>query len=162
MHVRHLSLAAGVLVATAALPAIASADETASTSLAVTVQLSSRTSLKVSGQMLQFAVVAPGEPALATVDFTAAARTRPAGEVVLTVELVKGPGKPGGTAHIENAVTFSGEGDGTAAGALCGVGPSVAARWSGSGVRMGRLTFALRSAVAGTSWLPLRFVLSAP
>jgi hypothetical protein len=38
----------------------------------------------------------------------------------------------------------------------------VAGRWIGSGLRTGRLTFALRSAVAGTYSLPVRFVLSAP
>ena len=162
MRVHHLSLAAGFLLALAALPTIVCAEETASTSVAVTAQFSSRTSLKVSGQLLQFAVLAPGEPALATVEFSARARTRRAGEVVLTVEAVSALEGPGGPECSEGAVTFSGEGDGTAAGALHSAAPTVAGRWVGSGVRTGRLTFALRSGVAGSYSLPLRFVLSAP
>lgn len=145
-----------------ALPSVCVAEASATTSIAVTARFSSRTSLKVSSQLLQFSVTAPGEAALATVEFSAAARTRPAGEVVLTVEAVRAMDGPGGAADIDTAVTFSGEGEGTAAGALASAVPSVAGRWSGSGLRTGRLTFALRSAVTGSYSVPLRFVLSTP
>jgi hypothetical protein len=162
MRAVQLALVSGLFAGISALPAVCVAEESATTSVAVTAQFSSRTSLKVSSQLLQFAVTAPGEAALATMEFSAAARTRPAGEVVLTVEAVREIDGPGGAADIETAVTFSGEGEGTAAGALGTAAPSVAGRWSGSGLRTGRLTFALRSAVTGSYSVPLRFVLSTP
>src|SRR5215207_7929847 len=111
---------AGLVMAVSALPAVCGAEESATTSLAVTAQFSSRTSLKVSSQLLQFAVAAPGEAALAMVEFSAGARTRPAAEVVLTVEAVRAVDGPGGAADTETAVSFSGEGEGTIAGALGG------------------------------------------
>ena len=162
MRALQLAVVAVLFAAVSAVPAVCVAEESATASVAVSAQFSSRTSLKVSSQLLQFAVTAPGEAALATVEFSAGARTRPAGEVVLTVEATRAMDGPGGAADIDTAVTFSGEGEGTTAGALGSAAPSVAGRWSGSGLRTGRLTFALRSAVTGSYSVPLRFVLSTP
>ena len=41
-------------------------------------------------------------------------------------------------------------------------GPSVAARWNGSGRRNGRLVFTLRAPTASAYTVPVRFVLAAP
>jgi hypothetical protein len=128
----------------------------------VSVQFSSRTSLKVSTDTLQFDVAAPGSAATADIEFTAAARTHRSAEVLLSVEQVRGVLGPGGAADVESALTFAGQGNGTVSGTLGVVAPTVAARWTGSGLRDGRLVFALRASAPGRYVVPVRFVLSAP
>jgi hypothetical protein len=145
-----------------AIPHDLRAAESTTASIVITAQFSSRTSLKVSSQLLHFDVSDPDRAALAVIDFSAAARTRQAGEVVLTVEGIGSLDGPGGAADVETSLTFSGEGAGVVPGDLHGTAPSVAGRWIGSGLRTGRLTFALRASAAGTYSLPVRFVLSAP
>lgn len=143
------------------LPAPALAATGADTkSVVVTATFDSRTSLRVSSQLLQFDVV-DGE-AVAAIDFSAGARTRSGGEVVLTVEPARAAEGPGGAADVETSVTFAGEGDGTRSGALSSSSPAVAGRWNGSGLRTGRMVFSLRSAAPGSYSLPVRFVLSTP
>src|SRR4029453_11507284 len=93
----------------------------------------SRTSLRVSSQTLQFAVSDPAVPAVAVVEFSAGARTQTGGGGPLPVERLSSIDCP------EEAVTFTGEGPGSAAGRLAAAGPTVAARWTGSGLRTGRL-----------------------
>ena len=157
-------LAAVLVCSTAAFlvePAVCAAESTTA-SIVITAQFSARTSLKVSSQILRFEVSDGGQPAVAVVDFSAAARTRQGGEVLLTVEGMASVDGPEGWSDVGTSLTFSGEGDGVGSGELCASAPSIAGRWIGSGLRTGRLTFALRSAVAGTYSLPVRFVLSAP
>ena len=148
------------LLALAAPPG-ASAEESAAASIAVSATFESRTSLKVSSQLLQFEVDGSGQ-GLATVDFSAGARTRTGGDVVLTVEPLRALEGPGGAADVETSVTFSGTGAGTLTGTLQAAGASIAGRWNGSGMRTGRLTFALRAAAVGSYTVPVRFVLSTP
>ena len=136
------------------------ADQTGA-SVVVQAQFSSRTSLKVSAQALQFNVIDPGGPARAVVDFSAGARTTSGSEVVLSVESERAIDGPGGAADVETSVSITGEGGGTT-GQVTMQGSTVAGRWSGSGLRAGRLIFSLRAAASGTYSLPLRFVLSAP
>ena len=135
-------------------PSVKGAESTSST-VAVVAGFGTRTSLKVSGEILPFVVSDPDVPAVAVIEFSAGTRTQAGAEVLLTVERVPGPDCPEGA-----AVTFRGEGPGTVAGTL-GAGPARVARWTGSGLRTGRLTFLLRAG-AGTYNLPIRFVLSAP
>jgi hypothetical protein len=135
-------------------PNSAAAADTATANVVVSVQFSSRTSLRVSGDLLQFDVAATGAAATAAIDFSAAARTHASAEVLLSVEPTRGAD---GT-----ALTFAGEGNGTVDGALSALAPTVAARWTGSGVRNGRLVFALTGGAAGRYVVPLRFVLTAP
>ena len=104
--------------------------------------------------LLQFDVAAPGTAATAAIDFSAAARTQASAEVLLSVEPTRDAD--------EAALSFAGEGNGTVDGALSALVPTVAARWTGSGVRDGRLVFALRAGASGRYVVPLRFVLSAP
>jgi hypothetical protein len=150
----------GVVVMAGASSRVAAESRTAS--LSVTAEFRARTSLKLSNQLLQFEASGDGSDAIAVVDFSAGARTRSGGEVVLTVEPVGGTSGPGGAADVETAVTFSGTGDGMLAGALRSLSPSVVGRWTGSGLRTGRVNFALRAAAAGTYTVPVRFVLSTP
>ena len=160
MRTTILCAFASLLVALAAPVSVAA--EAATVSVPLRAEVASRTSLKVSTEVLEFAADQPGEEAIAVVNFSAGARTHRGGEVVLTVESIRGPDGPGGAADAETAVTFSGEGQGTANGALLRSAPSVAGRWNGSGLRTGRLTFALRASATGAYSLPLRFVLSTP
>ncbi len=144
------------------LPHPAAAQNSASARVVINAQFSSHTSLKVSAQVLHFTVTDPAEPASVAVDFAAAARTGSGGEVVLSVEPVRALEGPGGAADAESAIGFAGAGDGTLSGTLDPVAPSIAGRWSGSGVRTGRLLFSLRASAPGSYTLPVRFVLSAP
>ena len=136
-------------------PSVEGAESTSST-VAVVAGFGTRTSLKVSGETLHFVVSDPDGPAVAVIQFSAGARTHAGGEVMLTVERLPGPDCPE-----EAAVTFRGEGAGTVAGTLAAAGPTPVARWTGSGVRTGRLTFLLRAGARAYN-LPIRFVLSAP
>ena len=145
-----------VCVALAATPPGVEGAESTSSTVAVVAGFGSRTSLKVSSQILQFAVTDPEEPAIAVIEFSAGARTQAGAEVLLTVERLPSMDCPEGT-----LVMFAGEGRGTTAGTLDAVGPTMIARWTGSGLRTGRLTFVLRAA-PGSYTVPVRFVLAAP
>lgn len=155
------SLLVLLLTSGGAVPATAVAEQ-ATGSVVVTAQFSSRTSLDVSARLLRFEVENAGETASVAVDFAAGARTALGGEVLLSVEAVRAVDGPGGAADIETLLSFTGEGAGTLDGPVAAHGPTVAGRWSGSGLRSGRLVFALRAGAAGTYEVPLRFVLSAP
>ena len=142
-------------------PPVAMASGSDAKTVLVSATFASRTSLKVSSQLLQFEVAESGE-AVAAIDFSAGARTQAGAEVMLTVEPARAVEGPGGAADVDTAVTFAGEGEGTRSGALIAHAPAVAGRWNGSGLRTGRMGFALRSAAPGRYSLPVRFVLSAP
>jgi hypothetical protein len=141
-----------------AAPSLAADPASVSASVVVNANFSTRTSLKVSHQVLQFAVPSADGTSRVEVDFTAAARTRAGGEVILLVESL-GPFDDGSQGSAD--VSFTGEGPGTARGALAVNGATPVARWSGSGLRTGRLTFTLRAA-AGRYTVPVRFLLAAP
>jgi hypothetical protein len=138
------------------------AADTTSATVVVTAQFGSRTSLRVSSELLQFDVMSPGQPATVSVDFAAGARTRSGAEVILSVERLRAIEGPGGAADVESSVRFEGEGAGTLGGDLSVAGPSLAGKWLGSGMRAGRIVFSLRAAASGSYVLPVRFVLSAP
>jgi hypothetical protein len=160
---RSLPIFAGVVAASVlAAASPVSAAETATASAVVSAQFSSRTSLKVSTDLLHFEVAEPGQRATATVDFAAGARTQAGAEVLLSIEQLHAVQGPGGASDLESSVSFAGEGAGTLAGALIAAGPAVAGRWIGSGLRQGRLVFALRAGASGNYMLPVRFILSAP
>lgn len=130
--------------------------------VAVSVQVSSRTVLHVSTEVLQFAVGDGGTEATTAVDFSAGARVPASADVVLTVESLRAIDGPGGAADLDAAVQFRGEGDATVAGALNPAAPAVAGRWHGSGRREGRLVFTLHASAPGIYTVPLRFVISTP
>jgi hypothetical protein len=156
----HCSIVAlGVLLGA---PQASLAADAANASVVVNVQFSTRTSLKVSSDVLHFDVARPSEPALAAVDFSAAARTQSGAEVVLSVEPLRGVEGPGGAADVESSLTVEAAGAGTVSGVVAPDQPTIAGRWIGSGVHAGRLLFSLRAAASGTYTVPMRFVLSAP
>ena len=150
-----LALVAGLLT----VAVNASAADIASGSISVLATFSSRTTLQVSVDLLEFEVTSPAAPVTASVDFTAAARTRAGAPVVLSIESV---GAPGGPNTPDASLSFSGEGEGTTAGIVSPDSPTIAGQWVGSGVRRGRFLFALRANSTGTYTVPLRFVLTAP
>jgi hypothetical protein len=155
----HAGVVAAIVLAAAS---TVSAADAATARVVVSVQFASRTSLKVSTDLLQFEVAGPDRPATASVDFAAGARTQAGAEVLLSIEQLRAVQGPGGASDLESSVSFVGEGDGTLAGALVATAPAVAGRWLGSGLRQGRLVFALRAGASGNYILPVRFVLSAP
>jgi hypothetical protein len=160
---RSIPLFVGVVAASVlAVASPVSAADTATANVVVSAKFTSRTSLKVSTDLLQFDVAGPGQPATAIVDFAAGARTQAGAEVLLSIEQLHGVEGPGGASELESSVSFAGEGAGTLAGALVAAGPAVAGRWIGSGLRQGRLVFALRAGASGNYILPVRFILSAP
>ena len=136
----------------------ASAAETACGSVTVVATLSSRTTLQVSSDLLAFDVASTETPATASVDFLAAARTHAGSPVVLSIE----PDHEATSEGALSSLTFNGEGAGTTSGTVRAEAPTVAGQWIGSGVRRGRLVFALRSSTLGTHIVPIRFVLTAP
>ena len=140
----------------------AAAEEVATSSVSVNLNLGTRTSLKVSSQVLRFDVTTAGEAATAALDFTAGARMPSSSDVVLTVEPLRGMEGPGGAADVETGLTFTGQGAGVLAGSVGMSQGTVVGRWQGSGLREGRLIFTLRVNAAGSYLLPVRFVLSTP
>jgi len=151
-----------MVLALAVCASAAAAEELASASVTVNLNLGTRTSLKVSTEVLRFDVVQPGEVATATLDFTAGARMPASSDVVLTVEPLRGVEGTGGAADAESTLSFTGEGAGVLAGSVAMSQGTVVGRWQGSGVREGRVIFRLRANAAGTYSLPVRFVLSTP
>ena len=141
-----------VIVPTALLvcPSSAWCGETRSATVAVRADFAPRTSLKVSTHTLRFEPGGAEELPVAEVEFSAAARTRTGGEVLLTAEL-SDAGCPD-----QGSVTVTGSGPGVVATLTVGT-PIPVARWIGSGVRTGRLTF-----TAPPCTVPVRFVLSTP
>ena len=152
-----------VLVASAALSVAATASaETASATMVVAATFHSRIALNVSTEVLEFTVIASGEPALAAIDFSARARTTSDGQVVLSIEPLQALQIPHRLTASDSVLTFSGVGEGTLSGVVAPTGPTVAGRWHSSGQRQGRLLFALRTGATGQYEVPVRFVLSAP
>ncbi len=100
-----------------------------------------------------------------SIEFRAASRTSQSGEVVLTME----PLFPldrlngGGAADGVTSISFEATGEGAQAGMLRDHEPQTVGRWVGSGVRTGRITFAVRGPIdpRGVT-VPLRFVLTSP
>jgi hypothetical protein len=136
----------------------------AARSLVIGATVANTTSLRLSSSTLHIEVVTGGSAVVVgTIAFHAGARTRTAGEVILTVEALRDPetlaSGPSGDSVV---VEYGGSADGVVPGVLS-TGPQVAGRWTGSGARHGQLVFTLRSAgaLAGGT-IPLRFVLVTP
>jgi len=161
IHLPIVTVLFGASVLLAA-PWVCLAGDSSTASVTVTAGFASRTSLRVSTELLRFDVKAAGQSTETIVDFAAAARTHHGGEVVLTVELAGTLNGPAGGSHVETSLTFSGFGHGLAKGPVDQSAPSIAGRWIGSGLRTGQLAFTLRSSAPGSYSVPVRFVLSAP
>jgi len=140
----------------------AAAQDVVRGTVAVNAQFASRTSLKVSSQLLRFDVVEPGATATATIEFSAGARMSSGSDIVLTLEPMHAMQGPGGAADVETSLSVSGEGQGLLAATVSATSGTVIGRWQGSGLRAGRLVFALRANAAGSYTMPVRFILSTP
>jgi hypothetical protein len=135
-----------------ALAAVAGTGQQTSThSLTATLTFAPRTALTISTPTLHFVVTDAATPAYATVEYSAAARTRADGEVTLVMR-VSGDVAPG------VVLSISGGSDGVAVGEVASRQDVAAARWTGSGLRTGRITVAL-SARPGTYDVPVTFLL---
>jgi hypothetical protein len=119
--------------------------------LRAAVSFAPRTSLTTSTSTLRFVVTDPGKPAYTTVNFSAAARTIANGELTLVMQI-------GGDAARDVVLSISGGSDGVLVGGRPDSNGLAAARWSGSGLREGHVTFAL-SAAPGVYDLPVTFLL---
>jgi hypothetical protein len=139
----------------------APAAESVPASVKVTAQLSSRTSLRVSNDLLQFEVVYPTQPVMVSVGFAAGARTFPDGAVLLSFEMVEHVRGIDGLPHGGATLTLMNEDGGTLTEVKPGV-PTTARHWVGSGLRTGHLVLALRAETAGRYMVPIRVTLSAP
>jgi hypothetical protein len=141
--------------------AMTPADLAAQTSAGATVTLAfaPRATVTASSPVLLFDVVDPAMPAAATLDFVAAARTAPGGEVRLIAEVDSLPGEAG-PAGPEALILLEGGADGAVADDVDPAAPTLAARWIGSGRRTGRLVFWLRAASPGTYAIPVKLSVS--
>ncbi len=121
----------------------------------------SHTSLNVSTSQLRFEIGDAKDTPRAAIEFAAAARTYQGGEVLLTVDPIRTIHSPQGGPSANLGIGY--EGEGGISGTLSEAGPHVVGRWVGSGMRPGRVLFALHGADApGVYLLSLKFVLSAP
>jgi hypothetical protein len=146
------------MAAALAVPAVASAQNLDVRTVSARAEIVARTSLTVSDTVLRFSQADPSQLPTASVEFTAGARTGRDAQVVLTVEVLESAA----AGAVPPVIGFIGEGQGTRQGQLSGDAPGIAARWTGSGIRSGRLVFSLRASDSSTSSFPVRFVISAP
>jgi hypothetical protein len=136
-----------------ALAAFAGTGQQGSThSLTATASFAPRTSLTISSPTLRFVVTDTAMPAYATVDFSAAARTLAQGEVTLVMRVT-------GDVAPDVVLSISGGSDGVAVGEVAARQDVPVARWTGSGLRAGRVTVAL-TAGSGTYDVPVTFFLT--
>jgi hypothetical protein len=159
LHLRFIAALLGGLLAIPQAPMPGRADATAS--MTIRAEINRHTSLRVSSSELRFDVTSPDDTPATVVDFTAGARTYRGGHVVLTVEPDGAMESPQRGPAADAVVVYQGEGGNI--GTLSAGGPQVVARWIGSEVRSGRVSFALHGArIPGTYSLSLKFVLSTP
>jgi hypothetical protein len=147
------------LVATVMAPTVLAADSDAI--VAVNVRVSSRMSLHVSTNVLEFVVPDGQATATALVDFTASVRLPSSSAVVLEVE----PAQPAVSAHKavpDPEITFAGAGEGMKSGTLPPSASAVAAAWEGSGQRHGRIIFMIHAPGPGVYRVPVHLVLATP
>jgi hypothetical protein len=123
-------------------------DRLATATLTASAQVSPRTAVQVSSDVLVFQVIDAEVPAEATVTFTAGARTRPDREVRLFM-----------SQDLPASVTMTGS-DGTLHAVMSNE-PVMVSRWTGGGRKRGEIRFQLRGA-PGTYTIPVRFSLNAP
>ena len=149
-RVRAAAVVFGVVILTGAPSA---GQQIATQSVSATVSFAPRTALTVSTRVLRFVVTDAMTPATASVEFSAAARTSTDGSVALMAE-------PTGMVGLSSGVSLeivSGP-DGIVPGTVSSQQRVVAGRWTGSGVRSGRITFQLR-AQPGRYDIPLALLL---
>ena len=151
MSPARAALAAAILFA---LPPVHVMGETARSTITVAATIGARTSLKLSSDTVRLGAGAAGQRAVGSVTFSAAARTRADGEVLLTVERIDDTSA--------GELNFASTAEGSAEGAFVHGKPAVAGRWVGSGHRRGTVTLSGSVSNEPTVDVPLRFLLTAP
>lgn len=146
---------------TALLPLLPPPSGTDSSARAVMhVEVKTHTALQVSTSELHFDLIDEAGTPQVAVEYSAAARTRMGGPVVLTVEPL-GELRTAGNTPVGLVVAYQGEGQ--MGGTLTEGKRHVVASWTGSGIRPGRVVFRLLGASKpGVYSLSLKFGLSAP
>ena len=134
--------------------------ETRTQTVTATVNVQSRTAVKLSRDVLEFVVPPGAREAVDVINFSAGARAMPDAGVVLVVEAgsISGAG-PGGPAKPAAFSYTTGEGS---SGDLSPFVPQVVATWTGGGLRRGELRFTLRDVPPGIYTAPIRVTVSVP
>jgi len=120
-------------------------------SLAASVTFAQRTSLRLSTDVLRFDVTDAATPATATLDFSAGARTASGDEVRLVIDTLS---------NLPGTLMITDGTGGIKSGEASPIMPTIVARWTGGGLRSGRLTFALRCGIPGRYAVPISLRLS--
>lgn len=152
------------LVIATAFPSGAQAADSTEKSIAARVEVSGRTALRVSADVLEFEVLDPAVPVAAAIEFSAGVRTQPGGEVLLIVEPLAVTHDSEGVDIVEEGVSRAAAGNAQDSDVvdLSTPGPRIVRRWSGGGLRHGTVRFTLRAPKPGRYTVPLRMVLSVP
>lgn len=140
------------------------AAESVQRSITVRADVASRTTLRVSAEMVRFHVLNTAVPATASIDFAAGARTQAAGEVIFTIEPLGWTEAPDvdGTAAPQAGAGFGRRDEEITAVDVSTPGRKVARRWVGSGLRHGTVRLVFRATKPGYYEVHLRVFLSAP
>jgi hypothetical protein len=158
MHLLPIAAIGFLLVGAGGSSAVAQSSAGVAT---VAATFSQRSTVRASVTSLEFHVITPDQPATASIEFVASARTSSTAEVRLLVEPVGAISGPGGAADVEIRLALERGGEGIAMGEDVPLSaPTTAARWMGSGQRRGRLEFSLRASAPGWYSVPLSLVLS--
>jgi hypothetical protein len=136
-------------------PLRASGEVSARTAVTAGAVIGRRAAVQTSTDVLQFRVTGDGRPARASISYRAGARTATGSDVRLFVHLAAAAALDG-----EASLTLAGGGADAPAGSVSGI-PTLAARWTGAGLRSGELWFELRAA-PGTYRIPVTFELTVP
>jgi hypothetical protein len=128
--------------------------------ITASVRVQPRTSLTTSTQILTFHVVAADEDAFAELDFEAAARAGADRTVLLTIDPPEASDDGQGPGAFDGTLRFHRDGGGTSEGIVDPIGPTTLARWTGGGVRSGRIEFRLRASSPGVYGFPVRVSLT--
>lgn len=149
---RFVSAIVGTGVASIAILHAQAPERQVTQSVTATLTLQPRASLQVSTRMLRFEVSDDAaSAATASLDFSAGVRAAKTETIALVVESVRED--PGVLSIVAGS-------DGTIAGEVVRAKPTIAARWSGGGLRDGRLTFRLQGVPPGTYDIPLSVALT--
>jgi hypothetical protein len=135
--------------------ALASQTQIATHAVVARAEMGRRARVVVSSEILHFHVGDEGAPAGFSIAYRAGARTSSTGDVLLSV-------RPVNLSGVSSAIALTVvSGPDAVPGLLTAGHPTIAARWTGGGVRDGRLSFQL-TAAPGTYAIPVEFRITAP
>jgi hypothetical protein len=125
-------------------------------SVTATAAIGRRAHVRASTEVLRFDVTSGSAAAIAEVTFHAAARAAATDELVVSVEQTADTAGPGGSSADAVRVEVEGDGPGALRGQLSRIEPVAASRWTGGGVRTGKVSFRLVAETPGIYAVPIR------